>query len=356
MEEITFIIFSLLPLLLWAEPRVSVLPKAIECFTVNEKGQVLIGDAWGSKWTHPHLLTHEQSGEFEDCERKGKNKHVDGEGNLLGGNDQCFTVKKEGKFIAVKIGDMWLTPEQLPDEVRKKFEDCERKGKNKVVGEEDQCFTVEIEGNAIYILIEDMWLTPEQLTAYDSELRKKFDDCERKGKNKVVGGEDQCFTVIKEGNVIYIIIDDMWLTPEQLPVYQRKKFEDCIVLDWSPDYVWRRRSRKRGDQCFTVKKEGNTIFIKIGDMWLTLEQLPIEQRKKFEDCERRGKNKVDEPVEPHEGEKRNNIWPDYVWKKGSREQEGKRKNFGADYVWRKGSSEGGRVVTREVGRNQQVKK
>ena len=144
--------------------------------------------------------------------------------------------------------------------------------------------------------IGDMWLTPKQLP---DELRKKFEDCERKGKNKVVGGEDQCFT---------------------------------------------------------VKKEGKFIAVKIGDMWLTPEQLPDELRKKFEDCERKGKNKVDEPVEPHEGEKKNNIWPDYVWKKGSREQEGKRNNFGPDYVWRKGSSEGGRVVTREVGRGQQVKK
>ena len=166
MEEIAFLIFSLLPFLLWAEPRVSVLPKAIECFTVNEKGQILIGDAWGSKWTHPHLLTPEQSKKFEACERKGKNKHVDGKGNLLGGIDQCFTVKKEGKFIAVKIGDMWLTPEQLPDELRKKFEDCERKGKNKVVGGEDQCFTVIKEGNVIYIIIDDMWLTPEQVPVY----------------------------------------------------------------------------------------------------------------------------------------------------------------------------------------------
>ena len=48
-------------------------------------------------------------------------------------------------------------------------------------------------------------------------------------------------------------------------------------------------------------------MVKIDDMLLGPEQLPDGLRQKFEDCERRGKNK---------GGGRNNFWPDYVWRKG----------------------------------------
>ena len=149
---------------------------------------------------------------FEDCERRGKNKHV-------GGQDQCFTVRKNGLVI---IGDMRIHPKHLPAELKKKFKDCERKGLNKHEGGsgQDQCFTVNEKG---MVILGDMRLRlhPKQLPP---RLKKKFKDCERKGKNKHLGGQDLCFTV-DDGMVK---IDDMLFTPEQLPAeLGKKKFEDC---------------------------------------------------------------------------------------------------------------------------------
>ena len=78
----------------------------------------------------------------------------------------------------VKIDDMLLGPEQLPDGLRQKFEECERRGLNKHVGGQDQCFTVDERG---MVVIGDMRFHPEQLP---DGLRQKFEDCERRGKNK----------------------------------------------------------------------------------------------------------------------------------------------------------------------------
>ena len=144
----------------------------------------------------------------------------------------------------VSIGDVWINPEQLPPGRRQKFYDSERRGENKQVVGQDQCFTVDKNGN---VIIEgDMLFKPDQLPG---DLKQKFEDCERRGKNTYLGGQDQCFTVDERGN---IIMGDMRLKPDQLP----------------------------------------------GDL-----------KQKFEDCKRRGKNKI-------EWFKANNFWPDYVWRKG----------------------------------------
>jgi len=218
-----------------------------ECFTVNENGLVVIQDML----LRPDQLPPRLRMKFEDCARRGKNKH-------LGGEDQCFTVNERGYVL---IGDMWLHPDQLPSGLREKFEECEKRGKNKVKGE-DQCFTVDENG---LIQIGDMWLRPEQLPA---GLRMKLEDCSRRGKNKLVnrGGEDQCFTVDENG---FVQIGDMWLSPDQLPPGLRRKFEDCArrgknkvkggetpppspKKNFWPDYVWRKGGHRAGDKQMTV--------------------------------------------------------------------------------------------------------
>ena len=155
------------------------------------------------------------------------------------------------------------------------------------------------------VVIQDMLLRPDQLPP---RLRMKFEDCERRGKNKLVGREDECFTVNEHG---YVLIGDMWLHPDQLPSGLREKFEDCEK---------RGKNKVKGeDQCFTVDENG---LIQIGDMWLRPEQLPAGLRMKFEDCARRGKNEVkgDTPSTPPP---KKNFWPDYVWRKGGHRAGGK---------------------------------
>ena len=56
-------------------------------------------------------------------------------------------------------------------------------------------------------------------------------------------------------------------------------------------------------------------FVQIGDLWLRPDQLPPGLRRKFEDCARRGKNKVKGGETPPPPPKKN-FWPDYVWRKG----------------------------------------
>ena len=106
----------------------------------------------------------------------------------------------------------------------------------------------------------------------------------------------------------FVSIQDMWLHPDQMPAGLRQKFEDCERRGLNTHVGGQ-------DQCFTVKKSGNGLAVKIQDMWLVPQQQPPDLRKKVEDCERRGLNKHVGENKVKGGE-RNNFWPDYVWRKG----------------------------------------
>ena len=51
----------------------------------------------------------------------------------------CFEVEKNDGEISILIGDMILTPDDLDAEDRKRFEDCEKRGENRLCDPDDDC-------------------------------------------------------------------------------------------------------------------------------------------------------------------------------------------------------------------------
>ena len=81
--------------------------------------------------------------EYDECEKRGKNKH---EGGKKGGEKKhegdkelhCFTVRWFHKHATVQLDDMLLTLDQLNGttgldgrSLREVYEECEKRGKNK---------------------------------------------------------------------------------------------------------------------------------------------------------------------------------------------------------------------------------
>ena len=66
------------------------------------------------------------------------------------------------------------------------------------------------------------------------DLKQKFEDCERRGKNTYLGGQDQCFTVDKSGNAYGNTV--YWVTYYWPRIPVRK----CLEDDNSPNNVLRR--------------------------------------------------------------------------------------------------------------------
>merc|ERR1712179_487394 len=107
------------------------------------------------------------------------------------------------------MGDMLVTLDQLEGfegNLRQKYDECEKRGKNKHEGdkkggekkhegdEELSCFIVidgDGDGDGDGVLMGDMMVTLDQLEGFEGNLREKYDECEKRGKNMREGDEKE---------------------------------------------------------------------------------------------------------------------------------------------------------------------